>query len=667
MTVLTKVNSEHVITLTLALACITGLTVGMADLVPNNIRFPLLSSLSVVWFLLLTVSAAVCLVKGLSSSIRNGYSSLFFAIVAGASILTFSYVQLVFLHVINGDDSLSWGIDWRYYLNHVQAIAKYSDLSNSLDYHGAPITYHVGPAWLAAAIWTAFPSFKLSFVAFGLIYLLMIGTAVFAMGQFLHRFYLKKWPSYSIVLVTLLMPLYVSPWREFTDFISALGNNIANEELWVGSFNFINQENWLYSPNLMASSSLALTIGFSSMCLILQEQPSILCRVLGLVSFSSVVLIKPQYFVGFFLFLSTYSVIDLLPPKRLHQNRLILAPLITFSLACLYLAIGSTLPWASGEEYFSFPRFGFTGFTRFSLYFVLPSILLVLSIAHLTLYKNINQKRFLLVKGSLSASISIFVGIITLSFIELPQTEIAIERAHGVGWDLYNYLGRNINIAQSLQPILLINGLFVMALLFKLVKIDARQRYAISLILVLSMLAPLNMVLHHFKEPMDGQDSVDEKNLKNTLSKIPNRGTLLLSSDIADQDGDFQRPSRGMLLTSYYGHNFYVSNLSYMNYRRADSAARITNMSAFFGSTWSNWHGCWLLDKQITHVLTNDRCIPKWVGNNPLQVTHRYGNWTAWSRKNLTCSSIISTPPSFESMKPTYGQASCLQVSRVED
>ena len=58
---------------------------------------------------------------------------------------------------------------------------------------------------------------------------------------------------------------------------------------------------------------------------------------------------------------------------------------------------------------------------------------------------------------------------------------------------------------------------------------------------------------------------------------------------------------------------FSVSNMTYGHFRRPDSIDRLKNMSVFFGSNWSEWHNSWLLKTGITHIISNDRCVPIWI------------------------------------------------------
>jgi hypothetical protein len=159
----------------------------------------------------------------------------------------------------------------------------------------------------------------------------------------------------------------------------------------------------------------------------------------------------------------------------------------------------------------------------------------------------------------------------------------------------------------------------------------------------------------------------EDRELFDVLARVPAEGALLVASDLADPAQDFARPLQGMLLTAYRGHTFYAANLSYIHYTRPDALVRLQELRSFFGAPWSMWHTGWLARTRVTHVLTDDRCAPAWLGQPgpPLQPLTRSGRWTAYEVRRPARGTQEPERPAAEGPRPAYGRADCLSGRNV--
>src|SRR5687767_11244983 len=114
----------------------------------------------------------IAILRVLASRRPGGWAALG---LAGAGIATFAAIELELIRLFLARPALTWHVDWRYALNHAQAIAATGGVDSALDYAGAPINYHVGPAWFAGAFERLFGG-GMTHVLFGVVPLLSMLT-----------------------------------------------------------------------------------------------------------------------------------------------------------------------------------------------------------------------------------------------------------------------------------------------------------------------------------------------------------------------------------------------------------------------------------------------------------------------------------------------------------
>lgn len=176
--------------------------------------------------------------------------------------------------MVLGHPALVWNIDWRYHLNHAETIARYANLHHALDYLGADVQYHVGPAWVAGAFQHFFGwgITEVSFLAIPI----MTGIVTFAAGAYLCS-RVGADPRASIVAAGMLL------------VIPALNGDFyglrRSPAVWTtGNFQF--------SARFILNGQFAWAVGIAGVALLASMRPRLV--VTGAVDLASVVLLKPS-------------------------------------------------------------------------------------------------------------------------------------------------------------------------------------------------------------------------------------------------------------------------------------------------------------------------------------------------------------------------------------
>ena len=135
--------------LVLSATLVVGGLVAGAPAIPLAVRAPVLFAALVAWAAAAAWGTAYA-VRLAASPLRRDFATAATVLggmgVAAAVLLS---TQLEIIRTLQDRPALTWNIDWRFHLNHAQAIARFGGVDSALDYAGAPVAYHVGPAWLA--------------------------------------------------------------------------------------------------------------------------------------------------------------------------------------------------------------------------------------------------------------------------------------------------------------------------------------------------------------------------------------------------------------------------------------------------------------------------------------------------------------------------------------
>jgi hypothetical protein len=567
--------------------------------------------------------------------------------VAGIGIAALSAAQLEVVRILYGRPGMVWNVDWRFAWNHAQAIARFGDANHALDYSGAPLDYHIGPAWLGGMSDRVLGG-GMTEVLFGLVPVLCIVSAATAFLLLLGRNGVP-WPlAAAAVGVAFCLPVYLNRLpRGFRDYL-------------------LDADRWFFASGLMLNSSLGVAVGLCSLVLLLDRQQRAAGIVLGAVGLGSLVQIKPQFFVGLGAVAGIVGLGRLLGFKPFHPRtwRVLVAGAGALALAILAKSVlpghhaSFTAPvWAPGST-------GYSAATAYTESLIAPSLLVILAVSAWLSRSSAAVMHLSGRLGELLAAVVLALALLStvLTLFSLPVPAAHVTRAEAVGYANVTITTQR-NLAQALIPLRLLLAVTVLAAFAVVLRHTGTSRPVIAVVLVagLIVISPLPLIGRNFVKPMHAYESAEDTGLLALLRQVPRNGELLLASDLADPAENYGRPLRGFLLTAYGGHQFYVANLPYGHYVRADAVQRLEDIRAFFGSPWSGWHAAWLARTQITHVLVSDRCVPRWLGQPEAEliVIGRSGRWTLLEPQGVLAEGSFSPPP-WGIMKPRYGRSPCL-------
>lgn len=129
-----------------------GVAVALASVIPGPIRDALLALVTAVAAGMVLAAAIDHARRVFPASHRDTQRAATLLGVAGVVIAVAFAIQLEAIRIAGGRPAFTWIIDWRWALNHARAIARSGGVEHALDYAGAGLDYHVGPAWVAAAL-----------------------------------------------------------------------------------------------------------------------------------------------------------------------------------------------------------------------------------------------------------------------------------------------------------------------------------------------------------------------------------------------------------------------------------------------------------------------------------------------------------------------------------
>jgi len=646
---------NHCANRTISSIIIVAILVALAPLLPLGIRHQTLAVTFIMW-LLTTIGGSTVIGARAIQKVRETPNKYLLAItMTGIAIALLAVTQLEIIRIVAHRPALIWNVDWRYNLNHAQAIVQTGGVDHSLDYFGAPIDYHLGPAWLAAAVERVFGT-GISFTLFGLIPLLSILTIAIALVHILHQHHVSLDIAAAATALTLTFP---SLSRSVPHFFHCFRHNLFDCGYWI------------FSNSFMLNSLFALAIGLAALAFLI-DRSSKWRPALGALGLSSVVVLKPQYFAALGLIAGLMGIAQQLRRGDLFVYRNATLLFSVFSLCCALLFM-KFLP--SEEMLFGSPMF-LPGNTGYNFIKELPKGSTVFLIIAAFGWHKLRASSYITrdrTYGSalvLYASLSMALITTVLFAICIPIREEAANAIRELGNISFSEktLQGEMGFGQALTPLRILLVVASISLLFRylLERADTLRRIAM-LVASICVISPLAFISVGFLDPLSGYEAVDDYDLYRILQHVPRSGTLLIASDIADPAENYRRPAKASYLTAYAGHSFYVSDIAHFNFAREDSVARARNLRAFFGSPWSDWHSQWLTKKGITHILTSDRCVPCWEekGHFSLKKVLTLGRWTLYKLPpRVSTQDTIGTTdfPPFTDMRPKYGIADCLLI-----
>lgn len=621
-----------------------GAIVALARVIPTAIRAPILVAGLAIWTCALLYACSVAVLR--AGRIPSGARGTSILGIAGIAIAAFWATELEVVRVLRNRPALVWHVDWRVALSHAQAIARTGGVDQTLDYPGVPLAYHVGPAWLAGAVDHFFGG-GLTGVLFGLVPLLsVLSVAVAALVTMRASGLPYRLASAAVAMGLLLPGAHFSLRAIYGSLPAAL----------------FDPEFWPIGLVLNLNSFFALAVGLSAVVLLTDRRSGASCMACGAVGLASVLLLKPQFFVGFGLLAGLLGVGRAIGagPFAPRSYALLSSAIGGFGLALLMKATAFPHP-----AQFLHPVLA-PGHTGYGLSDVV-SLAAVLGIAAaaswIVLPQRWRQAEPLvrppeLLLGALTTLLILAVG---LWLVSIPVRPELVERAKQLGWSNYKSTTEQWNLAQSLRPLRVVVLLGALGVLGSLAALRRRTGTFVAAGALLAVL-PMPLMVRDFARPLKGFVAAEDLGLYELLSTLPRDESLLIASDLADPAQNFARGLRAPLLSGYAGHTIYVANLNHHIYTPPDAIQRVNALKRFFGAAWSGWHDAWLRKTGITHVLVSGRCVPVWMEQSdlPLREVKRCGRWILYSVNPGATRGEGVADFAWADLKPGYGTGGCL-------
>ena len=631
---------------------VAGVVTALAPAFPFSIRTPLLVGALIGW-LFSVVWLAPSAVRGLWHSLKSIDSRGPILVgTAGTLVASVAVVELLLARIWWGRPGLTWNVDHRYALNLAQAIARTGDVDHALDFVGVPLGYHVASAWLAAGFERAFGS-GMPVVLFGVIPLLCVLSTAIATYCLLRQLDLPAPYAVLAAGVTLTVPA---------------------DNLWLlaseAPARLLSPESWVFSAHLIYNSLMGFSVGICSCVLLVRRTSGFLSLLAGAVGLASVVEIKPQYFVGFGLFIGVLALWRLRDTNRTFARRTTLLFAALFALA---MGVGMRSSFPGKENVFGGPVMrepliarraaGYELVQPYGVFLIAGVLISYFRQRKLTipLPDNVRPTEIVLAAGVAYAALFGFL----MFFIFPVRPEFVYRSLYlGVG---DNPLSETYNILQVLLPLRpLMTAGACGTLIWLMAPSVRRTRMVVLCCLAVMVLLPVPYISYSFVRPDKAYEATDEPDLYRILQDVHRGGELLISSDLGDPAEDYARPLRAIDLTAYGGRQFYLSDVSYMHWVRPEAAERLDNVKAFFESSWSDWHTSWLKEAGITHILIHDRCVPPWRDDPhvPLELLKTEGSWQLFRIGPLTDVNQPVVRPDPVPIVQKFGSAACVSGDR---
>jgi hypothetical protein len=628
-----------------------GVVVAVASAIPAVLRSGALLVALTAWTVSL-VALGVAAGRALRANLASpGDRALLVVGIVGTGVAVASALQLQAQRWIEHRPALTWYIDWRFALGHARAIARFGGVDHALDYAGAPIDYHVGPAWFAGAVERVFGG-GAEPVLFGLVPVLCTLSLIHACTAFLGAHGVRRRAGLAATALAITLPV---AQQAFFNAAWSMPEGLLDPRVW----SYI-------VPSQMPNSMLALPLGVAAIAIALRPGVGVGGMALAALGLAAVVQVKPQYFVGLGLALGAIGILRAVGRQSAPRS----ASVLITAAAALALALLALVTLPGDIAVLGMPRQGtaaahtYFEVIRISTFVAVAGVAALVAIrrfAPLARPQVARLPALLAVMGVLLIALEAVFR--RYDFLMQPRYVAQSERL-GLIKSLTPYALEN-DLVFSMLPLRLFLMLGAFAAIAVLVSTLAPRLRLVATVAGMGVTAtPLVLMAAGATGRGEWFVAAEDADLRAVLLRVPRGHELLIASDLADPAQNYRRPLRGTLLTAYAGHQFLVSNLRYVHFARADAVPRLEAVRAFYGAPWSPWHRAWLARTGVTHVLVHARCPAAWDGGAPpagLRRIAEVGAWRAFEVTGLERSDgPLPAPPAWTDVTPRFGLSDCL-------
>ena len=596
-----------------------------------------------IFWLITTVWLSVVLV-------RLGRSEHRWLFGIGVGLATLRMTSLGLIQVIQNRPALFWNIDWRYHATHAQGIARFGGAADTLDFAGAPLQYHAGPSWIAGALQNVV-GIPVNVVLFVLVPGVCVAVIAISAFRILRLLIIERHLALATAAICVNLP--VDP--------VGFAFSLAKDPTPVPMLDIIiGPETWMFSPQLMLNSLLALSVGLVAISTILSARRAF-TLIIGGACLGSLMFLKPQYLIGFAAVLVIGLILNASKHVAIRTQYVVGFPLLTAALVA-GLAIYKT-----DEGLFNEVQIDFSFLTQPRAF--LPEILMwLILVGLLPFFKrelNTRDLRKFAVGALIGYAALVFAVRITTFLIDASL--IAIANSAGIR---ISRASSDADWAQSYLPARFVLAMLTFSMLFSFFSVHLkRPRVMVGFsVAIFAFVMPLTIGPLIQPTGRLAYEWTQESDLAVLMKSVEFNDGVWLSSDLADSAQNFSRPMTNYNLTSLVDAQFYVSGSKWNSFRPG-FPLRVRNSQRFFGTRWSGWHDEFLSQNNVNFVLVRDRCPVVWSSSEFAgSIVKAKGDWLLL-KVGGTSSSTQGTDRWFNAsnVDAVYGRSECRSFERVKN
>ena len=581
--------------------------------------------------------------------VRLGRSEYRWLFGIGVGLATLRMTSLGLIQVIQNRPALFWNIDWRYHATHAQGIARFGGSADTLDFAGAPLQYHAGPSWIAGALQNVV-GIPVNVALFVLVPGVCVAVIAVSAFRILRLLIIERHLAFATVAICMNLP--VDP----VGFVVSL----AKDPTPVPMLDIvIEPETWMFSPQLMLNSLLALSVGLVAISTILSARRAI-TLIVGGACLGSLMFLKPQYLVGF----AAVFVVGLIFSASKHvaiRTQYVLGfPFLSASLVAGFAI------YKTGGGLFNEAQIDFSNLVSPRIFSEIL-IWLTLMVPLFLFNRGINTRlprRFAV--GALTGyTVLLFADRIT-TFLVAPSFNL---NANSAGYRI-SRAASDVDWAQSYLPARFVLAMLTFSMLFSFFSVHLKRPWAMVgfPVVIFAFVMPLTIGPPIQPAGRLAYEWTQEDDLAVLMKSVEFTDGIWLSSDLADSAQNFSRPMTNYNLTALVGAQFYISGSKWNSYRNG-FPLRVRNSQKFFGTRWSGWHNGFLSQNNVNFVLVRDRCPVVWSSSDfPGSIVKAKGDWLLL-KVGGTSSSTQGTDRWFNAsnVDALYGLSECRSFERVKN
>jgi hypothetical protein len=581
---------------------------------------------------------------------RLGRSEYRWLFGIGVGLATLRMTSLGLIQVIQNRPALFWNIDWRYHATHAQGIARFGGAADTLDFAGAPLQYHAGPSWIAGALQNVV-GIPVNVVLFVLVPGVCVAVIAVSSVRILRVLNVQRHVALTTISICMNLP------KEIPSNVARFTSNPSPTR---AVDLVLNPETWMFSPQLMLNSLLALCVGLVAISTILSAR-YVSTLIIGGACLGSLMFLKPQYLIGFASVLAIGLIFNASSQVVVRPRLVVGIPLLTATVVAGFAI------YLTGGGVFSEVQLDFSFLTQPRTF--LPEILMWLILVGPLLFFNRELNTWDLRKFAVGALIGYAALVFAVKITTFLIDPSFIANANSAGARI-SRASSDGDWAQAYLPASFILAVLTFAMLFSfcLVRLKGPRVMVGFSVVVFVFVMPLTLgPLIQPTGPL-AYEWTEEQDLAALMKSVEFTDGVWLSSDLADPDRNFIRPVENYNLTSLVGAQFYISG-SKWNVFRPDFSVRISNSQKFFGTRWSGWHDGFLSQNNVNFVLVRDRCPVMWfLSDFPGSIVETKGDWLLLEVGG-TASSTQGTDRWFKALNvdPVYGLSECRSLERVKN